>query len=122
MKRYQYDSRRPIDKFGSRDVSISPLMRIVESHVNILQVACMHLEKDGLIGGHEAAVPQMFVIVNGEGWVAGEDRTRHPIQAGQAVLWDAGEWHETSTRSGLTAIVIETDTIVPFPAFHEISN
>ena len=35
------------------------------------------------------------------------------IQAGEAVFWMKGEWHETKTDTGLTAIVIEGETLRP---------
>jgi hypothetical protein len=34
-----------------------------------VQIGCMHLEEGGLIGFHQATVPQLLLIVEGEGWV-----------------------------------------------------
>jgi len=31
-----------------------------------------------------------------------------PIRPGQAAFWEAGEWHETRSSTGMTAIVIES--------------
>ncbi|TMW70368.1 cupin domain-containing protein [Alteribacter natronophilus] len=71
------------------------------------QVSWMHLEENGLIGYHEAKVPQVLLVVKGRGWVrAGEKELK--IEAGEAVYWERGEWHETRTESGLTAIAIES--------------
>lgn len=124
MKRYRFDESagKPIRHFGSENASVTPLMRILKTEVGIVQIGCMHVGEYGLIGGHEATVPQMFAVVSGEGWVAGEDRVRHPIQAGQLAVWEEGEWHETSTEHGLSAIVIETEALVPFPSLKEIHS
>jgi hypothetical protein len=35
------------------------------------------------------------------------------VQAGDAVFWQKGEWHETITSHGLTAMVIESEDISP---------
>lgn len=82
----------------------------------------MHLGEGGLIGGHEAGVPQMFIVVSGEGWVIGKDGIRHSIQEEQLAIWEEGDCHETSTDSGMTAIVIETDELKPFPTLKEIKS
>ncbi len=73
----------------------------------------MHLENNGVIGYHQAIVPQLLLIVNGEGYVRNEIEDYYKIQAGDAVFWKKDEWHETKTDSGLTAIVIESEELNP---------
>ncbi|ENQ3080120.1 hypothetical protein ACEOWG_003399 [Bacillus cereus] len=41
----------------------------------------------------------------------GENKEKIPIQAGQAAFWEKGENHETSTKTGLMAIVIEGEDL-----------
>ncbi len=60
-----------------------------------------------------AVADQLFVVVDGEGWVSGEDEVRVDIKAGQAALWRAGESHESSTSSGMTAVVVEAKVVRP---------
>ncbi|OOE12672.1 cupin [Fictibacillus arsenicus] len=76
-------------------------------------IGCMHLDKDGIIGYHQAVVPQLLLVVSGEGFVRGEDDTIYPIKAGEAVFWVKDEFHETTTKTGLTAIVIESEELEP---------
>jgi mannose-6-phosphate isomerase-like protein (cupin superfamily) len=71
----------------------------------------MHLGPSGVLGSHPAAKAQLFCIVVGEGKVSDDDGNVVAIHAGQAALWEAGEVHETTTRRGLTAIIIEVDAI-----------
>lgn len=52
---------------------------------------------------------QLLLIVDGEGYVCGANKEKVKIGAGQAVFWEKGEFHETSTEKGLMAIVIESD-------------
>lgn len=70
-----------------------------------------HLEENGLIGYHQAVVPQLLLVVSGEGWVRGKEDKFLKIHSGEAVFWDKDEWHETKTDAGLTAIVIESEEL-----------
>jgi hypothetical protein len=76
------------------------------------QVGCMHLGPNGVLDRHPAASAQLLCVIAGTGEVSGGEGIATPIQAGQAALWEAGEEHETSTRSGLTAIVFEVGGLV----------
>ena len=48
----------------------------------------MHLEENGIIGFHQAVVPQILLIINGEGWVRGKEATKFFVKAGDAVFWE----------------------------------
>lgn len=67
----------------------------------------LKVEAGGTIGTHPAPSPQMFLMITGDGWIAGPDGTRTPITAGQGVCWDQGEDHTSGTENGFTAIAIE---------------
>jgi quercetin dioxygenase-like cupin family protein len=36
-------------------------------------LGCMYIESNGVVGYHEAPVPQLILVVQGEGWVTGEN-------------------------------------------------
>lgn len=74
-----------------------------EAHLNIV-----YLEAGGVLGEHEAPTPQLFVVVGGQGWAAGDDRQQHEISVGDAVFWDQGERHQSGTDSGMTAVIMQT--------------
>jgi hypothetical protein len=73
----------------------------------------MHLDIDGIIGYHQAVVPQLLLVISGEGFVRGEDEAIYSIKAGEAAFWIKDEFHETTTKTGLTAIVIESEELDP---------
>ncbi len=100
---------RPIDQFGSVNVVQSRLAHLTTE----ARLSCMYLGEGGLIGDHPATTPQLLLVVQGEGWVRGEARQRVPIRPGLAAFWEAGEWHETGTDTGMTAIVVEADRLDP---------
>jgi quercetin dioxygenase-like cupin family protein len=80
-----------------------------------VQAAVFRLAPGGRIARHEATVAQILAVLEGEGTVSGADRVAHPIAAGEAVFWSAGEDHETRTETGLTALVLEADGLAPPP-------
>ncbi|WP_449444535.1 cupin, partial [Ureibacillus acetophenoni] len=77
----------------------------------VTNIGCMYLEENGIIGYHQAVVPQLLLIMNGEGFVRGESEEYFKVQPGDAVFWEKDEWHETKTDKGLTAIVIESEEL-----------
>lgn len=103
------DRGRHIEQYGS-DFVISRL-----AHLEGLHVACMHLGPGRLVGYHPASSYQLFIVVQGEGWVQSEDRKQVRIRAGEAAVWEPGEHHGAGTDAGLTAIVIEGDILVADP-------
>ena len=95
--------------FGSRGVTALPLtLPDGEAHV-----VCIRLAAGGLLGRHPASVDQVFVVVDGSGWVRGADGEQTTIGVGTAVYWSAGEEHESGSDEGMTAIVIEAERIRP---------
>lgn len=107
--RFDADLGRHVTRFGS-DFVISRLF-----HSSELHVGCIRLQPGGLIGMHPASTPQLLAVVQGEGWIRGEDGVKTPISAGGAVVWSKGEMHGTGTDSGLVAIVIETGALADGP-------
>lgn len=109
MKIYQFKKEvgKKITKFVS-DFVMSHITQIEKG----ARIGCVHLGENGLIGYHQAVVPQLLLIVNGEGWVRGKTDEYIKVHCGEAVLWEKDEWHETKTDTGLTAIVIESEELL----------
>ncbi len=93
--------------FGSQGFVLSRLAQW--SSAGVVSVA--HLLPNGVIGGHETKGDQLLLVVWGSGEVCGEDGDAVSIISGQAVFWRDGEWHETRTVGGLTAVIIEAPTL-----------
>ncbi|MCM3192201.1 cupin domain-containing protein [Priestia megaterium] len=75
-------------------------------------IGYMYIE-EGTVGYHEAPIPQLFIVAEGEGWVTGENQKRISIKRGEAVLWEKGEWHTSGSETGMTAIVIQSEELHP---------
>ncbi|MGG0258346.1 cupin [Bacillus mycoides] len=84
------------------------IMSKILNHQGNIHIGAMHLQENGIIGYHEAVVSQLLLIVDGEGYACGANKEKVKVEAGQAVFWTKGEFHETSTEKGLMAIVIES--------------
>ena len=67
------------------------------------------IEQGGIIGYHKAPVPQLFLVVQGQGWVEGEDENRVIIKSGQGVFWNKGEGHISGSElEKITALVLQS--------------
>ncbi|MGE7997551.1 cupin domain-containing protein [Lysinibacillus sp. NPDC093190] len=76
-------------------------------------IGCMYLEENGVIGYHQAVVPQLLLILEGKGYVRNEQEHYYQVQPGDAVFWEKDKRHETKTDKGLTGIVIESEQLNP---------
>lgn len=110
MKIFKFDAGagQPITMYDSN--FIMSRIAITEQPTRI---GCMYLGESGVVGYHEATVPQLLLVVSGEGWVLGKEGEKTRITQGEAAFWERGEGHETTTDSGLTAIVIESEDLEP---------
>lgn len=111
MRLYAFDASagRPIAEFGSVGLTITPVVRATGE----TQVVAMWLSPGGSVGRHEASSGQLFLVIQGSGWVEGGDGARREIRAGQAAWWDDGEMHAAGSATGMAALVIEGDTLDP---------
>lgn len=56
---------------------------------------------------HRAESEQVFVVVAGEGRVAGDDDVQHPVRAGSVVRWSEGEQHTSWADTQMTVVIVE---------------
>jgi quercetin dioxygenase-like cupin family protein len=112
MRFFSFDpvAGRPIDRFDSAHAVLSPIQRMSGQ----VQIGCMHVGPGGTIGYHQADPMQLFLVVQGDGWVRSSDQPEPvAIRAGQAAFWESGEWHASGSLTGMTVIVIEGETLDP---------
>ena len=103
MRRIELSGERDVTAPGSASARVRRLA--AEAHVVVIEVA-----PGGVVGRHPAGAAQMFAVVRGTGWVSGDDRERAPITAGEAVLWEHGEEHESGSDKGMTVLVVEAES------------
>ncbi|TQR20514.1 cupin [Psychrobacillus vulpis] len=108
LYKFNKDSGKKISKFNSDFI----MSRVIQTD-KVTHIGCMHLDENGIVGYHQAIVPQLLLIMSGEGYVRGKKEEFIKVQTGDAVFWEKDEWHETKTSDGLTAIVIESEELNP---------
>jgi len=97
----------------SESVHHRPLARVLEP-VDGFTVDVLTIGSGGRVGRHPTRLWQLFAVVAGEGWVAGTDGRTEPIRAGEAVLWEPGEEHESGSEGGMVVCVVQS-RIDPVP-------
>ena len=105
--------RRRVEAHGSRGFDVGALGLTAEAHLVVVR-----LEAGGVVGRHPAAGRQLMVVVSGDALVAGSDGVEVALVPGQAVVWEPGEEHRTSTVAGLVGFVIEGDVDLAAPGHH----
>ncbi|MGY3716196.1 cupin domain-containing protein [Sutcliffiella cohnii] len=105
---FNKENGKEITQFNSDFI----MARIIQTNMKA-NIGCMHLEREGIVGYHQAVVPQLLLVVSGEGYVRSEKKEYVKVVPGDAVFWEKDEWHETKTDVGLTAIVIESKELNP---------
>ncbi len=66
----------------------------------------IHIEAGGEIGFHTAGYGQLFIVIEGDGWVATPDASVE-LAAGEAVQIEKGTMHAKGSASGLVAIMVQ---------------
>lgn len=98
---------QPVTNYNSVSAFYSKIMKSAEP----TNIGLMHIEKDGVLGYNEAPVPQLFILVKGEGWVEGEDKKRVMLKSGEGVFWKKGEGHSSGSENGFTALVLQSENL-----------
>lgn len=102
------EAEHPITEFGGRGAHAAELASgSGEAHVYRLR-----FEPGGSIGRHVAGFDQVFVLLEGEGWVEGEDGQRRSVRAGDLAMFARGETHSKGSESGMTALMIQVTRLV----------
>lgn len=111
MKKFCFDSDvgKEIEQFGSVKAIISEILHLEEE----AEISSVYIRPNGKIGRHQAVTPQLFLLVQGEGWVRGAAGKKLSVREGQAIFWEQDEWHESGTETGMTAVIIEAVKIDP---------
>ncbi|WP_074101049.1 cupin, partial [Paenibacillus sp. P3E] len=76
-------------------------------------IGCFHIGSEGVVGSHPATVHQLFLVLNGQGWVVGKEGIKYHIQSGRAAYWEREEIHESGSEQGMIVIVIEGEDLKP---------
>lgn len=102
------------DRFGTRGVKLWQAGVLNGAEQTRVHVA--RFEKDSIFGRHPTNIWQFFIVIEGSGWVSGEDQVRRPITISQAVLWHPGEEHASGSETGMSVLILASSTDPRQPA------
>ena len=94
-------------------VTVAPLTAPFEEG-SLIQAAIFRFAPGGRLRRHAATDPQILAVLDGSGEVSGEDGVEQPIAAGEAAFLHEGEEHEMKSVVGLTALIIEGESLDRF--------
>ena len=94
-------------------VSVAPLTSPFEEGA-LVQAAIFRFEPGGRIRRHPGTYPQIIAVLEGSGEVSGANGVDEPIGPGEAVFLHEGEDHETKSEAGLTALILEGESLERF--------
>jgi quercetin dioxygenase-like cupin family protein len=94
-------------------VTIAPLTAPHEEGA-VIQAAIFRFAPGGRLRRHPATFPHVLAVLEGSGEVSGADGVDEAIEAGEAVFWHEGEEHGMKSELGLTALIIEGESLERF--------
>ena len=94
-------------------VTVAPLTAPFEEGSTV-QAAIFRFQPGGRLRRHPTTNPEIFAILEGSGEVSGADGDDEPIEAGEAVFLHEGEEHEMKSAAGLTALIIQGESLDRF--------
>jgi len=102
---------RDVTEHDSHGILMHEAARLAD--VDAVSVHLASVAPGGVLGRHPTRLWQLFAVTSGSGWVTGSDGMRHPIRAGQAVLWSPGEEHESGSGEGMSAVITQSSVRPP---------
>jgi quercetin dioxygenase-like cupin family protein len=99
------DQASPIENYQSLLATSVPLA----DGAGECHVYCVRIAAGGSIGRHLAGFDQLFLVVEGAGWVEGGDGKREAISAGQGAFFEKGEMHAKGSDDGLVAVMVQME-------------
>ncbi|MFO0706297.1 MAG: cupin domain-containing protein [Nitrospira sp.] len=95
---------QPVELFSSSGAASVELAHGQgESHVYTL-----HFTPGGMIGPHPAGFDQLFLVVQGSGWVAGSNGVHQNVGTNCGAFVPKGEVHSKGTETGMVAVMVQS--------------
>ena len=104
---FSRSSAQPIELFDSISASS---VRLADGNGEA-HVYCIYFEPGGSIGEHPTGFGQLFLVMDGNGWVSDADGARIALNAGQGAFFEKGERHSKGSESGMTALMVQVSSL-----------
>jgi quercetin dioxygenase-like cupin family protein len=94
-------------------VTVAPLTAPLEEGSPV-QAAIFRFAPGGRLLRHPVTLSEVFAVLEGSGEVGGADGVVEPIAVGEAVFWHECEEQEVLSVAGLTALIIQGESLDRF--------
>lgn len=111
IRLFSFDAEQalPLERFASTGASSVELAHgRGEAHAYAI-----HFEPGGSIGPHPAGFDQLFLVVQGSGWVAGDDDVRLAVGTVCGAFIPNGEVRSKGSEAGMLAVMIQASEFGP---------
>jgi quercetin dioxygenase-like cupin family protein len=103
-------SRNTAEPIGLFESVAASSVRVGDGHGDV-HVYCIYFEPGGSIGEHPTGFGQLFLIIQGSGWVTGADGSRVSLTTGQGAFFENGERHSKGSENGMTALMVQVSQL-----------
>jgi hypothetical protein len=97
------------EPFGSVKAIIARVLQLDHK----AEINAVYIHPGEHISVQQAMTQQLFLLVDGEGWVQNLSGEKKTVQQGQAVFWGESELPESGTETGMAAVIIGNIDIDP---------
>jgi len=111
MKFFRFDPEVGKDngQFGSVKAIIARVLQLDGR----AEISAVYLHPSEHVSVQQEMTQQLFLLVDGEGWVRNNSGKKKTVKQGQAIFWGESELSESGTESGMTAVIIGNINIDP---------
>ena len=95
-------------------VTVAPLTQPFEEGA-LVRAVIFRSERGARLGRHPGTYPRILAVLEGSGEASGANGVA-PIGAGEAVFLHGGDEHEMKFEAGLTALILEGESLDRFRA------
>lgn len=108
METFRFDrAEKVVDRFDS----VGATATRVAAGEGPIHLTGLTIEPGGTIGSHPAPVSQLFLVITGEGWVAGPDGRRIPVAAMTVSAGNPARNTPPALPCGLAALALEVPSL-----------
>lgn len=111
MKIYRFDPEvsQEHEQFGSVKAIIARVLQLDDR----AEINAVYLHPSEHLSVQQVMMQQLFLLVDGEGWMKNESGEKKTVRQGQAAFWGESEMPELGTELGMTAVIIGNINIDP---------
>ena len=111
MKIYRFDPE--VGKEDGRFGSVKAIIARVLQLDNKAEINAAYIHPGEYLSVQQEMTQQLFLVVDGAGWVKNDSGEKKTVQQGQAIFWGESELPEAGTEKGMTAVIIGNINIDP---------